>query len=36
MGLLIARIQGATVKTYAELAPVSLVLSSSTAAPSAP
>jgi len=35
MGLLIERIQGSTVKTYAELAPVSLVLRSSTAAPNA-
>lgn len=38
MGLLIERIQGSkslTAKTYAELAPVSLVLRSSTAAPSA-
>ena len=35
MGLLIERIQGSTAKTQAELAPVSLVLRSSTAAPSA-
>lgn len=35
MGLLIERIQGSTAKTQAELAPVSLVLRSSTAPPSA-
>jgi len=35
MGLLIERIQGSTAKVFAELAPVSLVLRSSTAAPRA-